>query len=66
MPCQNFKTVIQAERLKPIFNLPEDFWDQDVEVIIKPVSPKKSFPSTLVIKIDTTQFHFNRDEANER
>ena len=66
MLSQIFKTVVQAERLKPIFDLPEDLWGQDVEVIVKLVSPKKLFPSTRIIRIDTTTFRFNRDEANER
>jgi len=65
MQVQTFRTVLLAEQLKPVVNLPEDFAGKILEVIIRPMR-KRAFRSLHLIQIDTKTFRFNRDEANER
>lgn len=62
---QSFKTVLPAEQVKTFITLPEDFTGKVLELIIRPVETKR-FRSLSLIRIDTTTFTFNRDEANAR
>ncbi len=65
MQVQTLRTVLPADQLKRIVNLPEEFAGKVLEVIIRPIR-KKTFRSLSLIRIDTTTFKFGRDEANER
>ncbi|MCP4399498.1 MAG: hypothetical protein GY801_19630 [bacterium] len=65
MQAQTLRTVLPAEQLKPIVNIPEEFAGKVLEVIIRPVR-RRTFRSLSIIRIDTTTFKFDRDKANER
>ncbi|MFO0322310.1 MAG: hypothetical protein ACK504_07780 [Bacteroidota bacterium] len=55
-------------------NLPEDYVGQEVEIIAfkkqevfpEKINAPKKFVSFDAIKIDTSNFKFDRDQANER
>ena len=68
------RTIITSNTQTVYFNIPKDYVGKELEVIAftkeegieeeKPLG--KKFASFDAIKIDTTNFKFNRDEANER
>ena len=68
------RTIITPNTQTVHFNIPKDYVGKELEVIAftkeegmeeeKPSS--KKFASFDAIKIDTKNFKFNRDEANER
>ncbi|MCP4399503.1 MAG: hypothetical protein GY801_19660 [bacterium] len=62
MQAQTLRTVLPAEQLKPIVNIPEEFAGKVLEVIIRPVR-RRTFRSLSIIRIDTTTFKFDRDKA---
>jgi hypothetical protein len=65
MTVEIYRKIVKGKELKNFIELPDDYLDKEMEVIIKPVV-KKIFNSLSVIKINTEEFRFNRDEANER
>jgi len=65
MNANEYKTVVKAEELAKIMSLPTYFKESELEITIKR-KRKRVFSSINKIKIDTTNFRFDRDEANER
>lgn len=65
MTIEIYRKIVKGKELKNFIELPDDYLDKEMEVIIKPVV-KKIFNSLSIIKINTEEFRFNRDEANER
>ncbi len=65
MSVEIYKKFVKGKELKNLIDLPDNYLDKEMEVIIKPVV-KKVFNSLSIIKINTEEFKFNRDEANER
>ena len=65
MDTNEYTTVIRAEELAKIISIPTYFKERELEITIKR-KRKKVFSSIKKIKIDTTNFRFNREEANER
>jgi hypothetical protein len=66
--------VPDTSTFKVVLDFPKDYLDQEVEIIAfkkqegfaeKKNRPKK-FTSFDTIRIDTSNFKFNREEANER
>ena len=65
MNTNEYTTVIKGEELAKIISLPLNFREKELEITIKR-KRKRVFTSINKIKIDTTNFRFNREEANER
>lgn len=65
MHVQTFKTILPADQLKSVVKIPDDFAGKILEILVRPVK-RKQFRSLNCIRIDTTTFTFDRDEANER
>lgn len=65
MNTNEYTTVIQAEELAKIISLPIYFKERELEITIKR-KRRRVFSSINKIKIDTTNFRFNREQANER
>ena len=67
-------TIIPNDRIVNLsFTVPDNYIGQEMEVIafmrnegMQLKEKPKSFLSFDAIKIDTTEFKFNRDDANER
>lgn len=65
MNTNEYTTVIKAEELAKIISLPKYLKDTELEITIKR-KRKRVFSSISKIKIDTTNFRFSREQANER
>jgi len=65
MNTNEYTTVVKAEELAKIISLPLYFKERELEITIKR-KRKRVFSSVNKIKIDTKNFRFNREEANER
>jgi len=68
------RTILTPKTQTVFFDIPKDYVGKELEVIAFVKSEglesrkktEKKFLSFDAIKIDTTNFKFNRDEANER
>ncbi len=68
------RTILTPKTQTVFFDIPKDYVGKELEVIAFAKSEglenttikEKKFLSFDTIKIDTTHFKFNRDEANER
>ncbi len=60
-----YKKVISGRELNNFFDIPEPFLNKELEITIKALE-EKNFNSLSIIKIDTENFKFNRDEAYKR
>ncbi len=68
------RTILTPKSQAVFFDIPKDYVGKELEVIAFTKSEglesikktEKKFLSFDAIKIDTTNFKFNRDEANER
>lgn len=65
MSINIYKKIMKGRELKNFFDIPEAFIGKELEITIKPVE-EKTFQSLSIIQLDTKNFKFNRDEANER
>ncbi|MEQ8168441.1 MAG: hypothetical protein ABRQ38_06065 [Candidatus Eremiobacterota bacterium] len=65
MSLEIYRQIINGEDIKKIINLPEYLTDKELEITLKPVK-ERYFNSLSLIKINTEEFKFNRDMANER
>ncbi len=67
------RTIITAEKNNLILSIPDDFIGKQIEVIAFVLEDAQAQKITLnntktfsSIQLDTREFKFNRDEANER
>ncbi|MCK4664457.1 MAG: hypothetical protein KAT68_16430 [Bacteroidales bacterium] len=60
-----YRKIVSGEFLLKLFKIPKINTKKEFEIIIKPVS-KKKFESLKLIKLDTKNFKFSRELANER
>lgn len=70
-----YKQILVPTAKEHSIDLPEELYGVKVEVIVLPLAEEKrsinsviSDPDTFYdkIKLDFSNYHFNRDEANER
>ena len=67
------RTIITADKNNLTLSLPDNFLGKEVEIIVFIIDETKAQAASLknsktfsAIKLDTSGFKFNRDEANDR